>query len=276
MKTTERSDLIAYKGLRHAPENELGVVLLFGKIHRDLGFPEIDVIHPSFPDCWAYQRTRRGTRRVWIEFEFRSRSFKAHTGQLRALNPRRGVIVCWENDWPDAERFADVIELKTAVGFGKRVWIQCTGPKYQGGLDYAPARAKRDWEWTVSNRARPGDIVLMYRSGTRADARREEVDETRLQSIANIFEVKSIPRADKDWGRSAQVGQLARLREPLRLQHLKEDMFLKNVGWMRARLQGRPEVTAHWWRLQQLILQMNPALRKNRKFMSACELSSNT
>jgi hypothetical protein len=274
MTKYERSDLIAFRGLRYAPENELGVVLLFGKIHRDLGFPEIDVIGSGFPDCWAYQKTTRGTRRIWIEFEFRTRSFKTHVRKLGVLKPRRGIVVCWEHNWPYVEKYADVIELKTAVGFGKRVWIQCTNPKYQGGLDDAPTRRKTQWEWTVSSRARPNDIVLMYRSGTKREARRYEVDETLLQSIANIYEVTSLPERDKKWGRYAYVRQVALLREPLRLEHLREDIYLENSGWVRAQLQGRPEVTAHWWRLLQLILQMNPELRKDKKFLSVCGLST--
>lgn len=128
MGAEERSDLIAYNGMRYAPENELGVVFLFGKMHKNLGFPEIDVVQPQFPDCWAYQRVGGGTRRIWIEFEFRSRSFKSHLADLKGLHPKRGLVVCWENDWPEVRRYADVIELKTAIGFGRRVWIQSTGP----------------------------------------------------------------------------------------------------------------------------------------------------
>ena len=276
MTKDERSDLIAFRGLRYAPENELGVVLLFGKIHRDLGFPEIDVIGAGFPDCWAYQKTTRGTRRIWIEFEFRTRSFKTHAQRLRSMKPKRGIVVCWEHNWPYVEKYADVIELKTAVGFGKRVWLQCTNPEYQGRLNDAPMRRNTQFALTASARARPNDIVLMYRSGTKREARRYEVDEALLQSITNIYEVTSLPERDKKWGRSAYVRQVRLLREPLRLEHLREDIYLKNAGWVRARLQGRPEVTAHWWRLLQLILQMNPELRKDKKFLSTCDLSTKT
>lgn len=100
----------------------------------------------------------------------------------------------------------------------------------------------------------------MYRSGTKADARLYGVDESLLQSIANIYEVTSLPQADAKFGKFAYVRQLARLGEPLRLEHLREDMYLKSAGWLRAQLQGRPEVTGHWWRLRQLILKLNPDL----------------
>lgn len=274
MKRPERSGLIAFDGLRYAPENELGVVLLFGKIHRTLGFPEIEAIKPSFPDCWACQKTASGIRTVWIEFEFRSQGFQAHAKRMPRLKPKRGVIVCWEHDWLGAEKYADVIELRTAIGLGKRVWIQSTLPEYQGGLDEAPRRRKREWKWTVAPQARPGDIMLMYRSGTRASARKHKVDESLLQSIANVYQITSLPQSDKKWGRSAYVRQLALLREPLRLAHLRDDMYLRAVPWLRARLQGRPDVTAQWWRIRQLILSMNPSLRRDRAFLVATSLSS--
>lgn len=273
MTRDERSELIAFEGLRYAPENELGVVLLFGKLHRRLDFPEIDEIAPSFPDCWAYQNTRSGTRKVWIEFEFRSHSFKLHIKRLRSLKPKRGIVVCWEHDWLGAEKYARVIELKSYVGRGKRVWIQCTNPQFQGGLDDAPKRRKAEWEWTVNPRARRGDLVLMYRSGTRWDARSHGVDETLLQSIANIYEVTSRPQPEKRWGQQAYVRQLARLRQPLRLEHLRDDMHIGSASWLRAQLRGRPDVTADWWRLRHLILEMNPELQRNKIFMAASELS---
>ena len=67
-----RSDIIHYEGMQHAPENELGVVFLFGKVHRRLRFTAIDEIKPGFPDCWAWRRLTKGSERTWIEFEFRS------------------------------------------------------------------------------------------------------------------------------------------------------------------------------------------------------------
>jgi hypothetical protein len=67
-----RSDIIHYEGMAHAPENELGVVFLFGKVHRRLGFTGIHEIKPGFPDCWAWRRTTKGSKLTWVEFEFRS------------------------------------------------------------------------------------------------------------------------------------------------------------------------------------------------------------
>lgn len=270
MGTEERSDLIAYNGMRYAPENELGVVFLFGKMHKNLGFPEIDVVQPQFPDCWAYQRVGGGTRRVWIEFEFRSRSFKAHLSDLKGLHPERGLVVCWENNGPEVRKYADVIELKTAIGFGRRIWIQSTDPIYHKDLDNAPLRRRNSWRWTVSGRARPGDLVLMYRSGTKTEAKRYQADIGRLQSIANIYEVTSQPKRDKVWKWQAHIRQLVSLRVPIRLEHLRQDPYVSRAGWLRAQLFGRPDVSADWWRLAQIALALNPELRRNKKFLETC------
>lgn len=95
----DRSFPINFEGLRHAPENELGVVFLFSKVAKRLGFLEIDIIQPHFPDCWAMKRTNSGVKRVWVEFEYNSRRFKSNVIQLKGLKPKKGFIVCWEHDW---------------------------------------------------------------------------------------------------------------------------------------------------------------------------------
>lgn len=272
MKQGIRSELIEFDGLRFAPENELGVVLLFGKIHRKLGFPEIDIIKPGFPDCWAYQRIQNGTKKIWIEFEFRSKSFKNHIEKINKLKPKKGIVVCWEHNGLSIEKYANVIELKTAVGFGKRVWTQCINPEYQNIIDSVSSKKKDEW-WSVCQSARPNDLVLIYRSGTKTEAKRKNVDESLLQSIANIFEVTSMPYKDKKGDWKASLRQLAILNEPLRLEHLKEDIYLKNCGWVKANLQGRRDVTPQWWRLRQLILKMNPELRKNKRFLQLFNVS---
>ncbi len=149
-----RSEIIDYEGMQHAPENELGVVFLFGNVHRLLGFTAIDEIKPGFPDCWAWRRLTRGTERTWVEFEFRSSGFKAHVRkkQLGWLRPKKGIDVCWEHNWPECEEYAEVIDLRATVEGGPRVWIQSTRPEYQAELDLIPRNATKDWTWTVAPR----------------------------------------------------------------------------------------------------------------------------
>src|SRR5262245_37347737 len=262
----KRAELIGFQGVRHAPENEMGVVLLFAKLHRTLGFPEIDIIQPQFPDCWATHRDGSGTRHTWIEFEFASHSFKHHVRAVRKLKPRKGFIVCWYHDLPECEKFGRVIELRTHVGAGWRVWSQATLPEYQGDLDRAPRRDRLAWDWSASMRARPGDLMLMWRAGTRAQAREYDVDPDRLQSFTNIFEVTSVPQRQRRFRAGAHVRQVARLDQPLRLELLTSDRMLRTAPWVKANLQGRPELTPYWWRLHELIIQLNPRLRRNRGF----------
>jgi hypothetical protein len=262
----ERSELIDFQGVRHAPENEMGVVLLFAKLHRMLGFPVVDVIQPHFPDCWAIQKIGNGTRRVWIEFEYASRGFKSHVRQLRGLRPRRGIVICWHHDWRECERYATVIELRRHIAAGCRVWLQSTLPEYQRGLDEAPFKRKGTWNWSVPSRARPGDLLLMWRAGTRAQARKHDVDVELLQSLANIYEVTSIPKPDRRWGTTANVWQVVLLDEPLRWGAIRSDAVLHSAPWVRASMQGRPEVTPYWWRIYELLVQLNPRLKKHKSF----------
>lgn len=82
-----RSMLVSIEGMRHAPENELGMVFPFSKIARRPEFVEICRIQPQFPACWVSRRTNSGVRPTTrMEFESRSRSFRTHVrGGLRML-----------------------------------------------------------------------------------------------------------------------------------------------------------------------------------------------
>lgn len=258
----ERSEIIGFEGLRHAPENELGVVFLFSKVARRMGFVEIDRIQPHFPDCWTLRKTSKGTVRTWIEFEFRSSSFKSHLEQLHSIKPRKGIVVCWEHNWPECDLYAEVIELRLWLGFERRVWIQNTRPEFQPQLDDAPYRRSKEYHWTVSGRARPGDLVLMYRAGTASEARKWDADAEMLQSIANVFIVKSRPWRDKRWGYQAEVAHVALLKYPLRLGQLKTDAVLKGAPFIRASMLGRWDVTPYWYRFHNLIARLNPTIAR--------------
>jgi hypothetical protein len=89
---------IDFRGLRHAPINELGVVLLFGMLAEQLGFI-VESVQEGFPDCDAKLRRQDGTfEGVRIEFEFRSSEFRRHRHDPSACD----LIVCWEDDWPES------------------------------------------------------------------------------------------------------------------------------------------------------------------------------
>jgi len=93
-----------------APINEMGVGMLFAAMATQLGFVLLRV-QPGFPDCEALRLCDDGTwRRVRIELEFESRSFRGHG------HPPEGcdLIVCWKHNWPGCP--LEVIELSTLVG----------------------------------------------------------------------------------------------------------------------------------------------------------------
>ena len=101
-----------FRGLRHAPINEQGVVFLFGMIAKELGFVVESVQNP-FPDCTAKRlidKRQRIWREVRIEFEFESRRFVKHDHAHHNCD----VIVCWEHNWPDCP--LEVISLKEEIG----------------------------------------------------------------------------------------------------------------------------------------------------------------
>ena len=91
------------------PTNEAGVSVLFGAVHRELGFSILQV-QQGFPDCEAMQEVEPGKCQLKkIEFEFHSRNFLAHMHPLDGCN----LIVCWEHNWTESP--IEVLELKSAV-----------------------------------------------------------------------------------------------------------------------------------------------------------------
>lgn len=92
-------------GMVCGPENETGVLFLFGMRAWELGFI-VKKIQLAFPDCLAWRVVDDQTLQdVRIEMEYESRNF------LRHNHPPRGcdLIVCWIHNWPECP--VEVIEL---------------------------------------------------------------------------------------------------------------------------------------------------------------------
>jgi hypothetical protein len=106
-------EVIDFKGLRHAPINESGVVYLFGMVSQGLGF-SVEAIRLAYPDCEA-KRLIPGPPERWesvkIEFEYKSSHFKQHKHDPDVCD----VIVCWEHDWKDCPASLEVIELRKLI-----------------------------------------------------------------------------------------------------------------------------------------------------------------
>ncbi|MGH9686684.1 MAG: homing endonuclease associated repeat-containing protein [Candidatus Acidiferrales bacterium] len=102
---------IDFRGLRHEPANEQGVVFLFGMVAKELGYL-VEALQADYPDCEAKRQVAPGRwQRVRIEFEFESRNFRDHG------HPPDGcdVIVCWRHNWPDCPERIEVVELSSSI-----------------------------------------------------------------------------------------------------------------------------------------------------------------
>lgn len=99
---------IDFRGLRHEPVNEQGVVFLFGMVAKELGYM-VEAVQTGFPDCEAKRQVEGGRwQRVRIEFEFESRNYD---------HPIDGcdLIVCWRHNWPDCPPHIEVMELRNVI-----------------------------------------------------------------------------------------------------------------------------------------------------------------
>jgi len=102
---------ISFRGLRHAPTNEQGVVYLFGMVSSELRLI-VEAVQSAYPDCEAKRcvdSRQNRWQRVRIEFEFSSSNFKEHAHDPAGCD----MIVCWEHDWPDCP--LEVIELRSII-----------------------------------------------------------------------------------------------------------------------------------------------------------------
>jgi HNH endonuclease len=100
-----------FRGLRHEPVNEQGVVLLFGMLAKELGYV-IEAVQTGFPDCEAKRQIApERWQRVQIEFEFESRSFRDHGHPASDCD----VIVCWRHNWDECPEHIEILELSKVI-----------------------------------------------------------------------------------------------------------------------------------------------------------------
>ncbi len=100
-----------FRGLRHEPVNEQGVVFLFGMLAKELGYV-IEAVQTGFPDCEAMRQiTPERWQRVRIEFEFESRNFRDHGHPASGCD----VIVCWRHNCDDCPKHIEILELSSVI-----------------------------------------------------------------------------------------------------------------------------------------------------------------
>ncbi len=102
---------IDFRGLRHEPINENGVIFLFGMVAKELGY-YVESVQAGFPDCEAKRQVAAGKwQRVRIEFEYESRNFRDHGH----LPDGCDVLVCWRHNWTDCPPSIEILELGQVI-----------------------------------------------------------------------------------------------------------------------------------------------------------------
>ena len=89
------------------PTNHEGVVALFSKIHRELGFPIIKKLRTKFPDAIVENEEGNEER---IEFEYKSMTFQREGHSAEKCDK----VICWIDDWGSAAE-VEVQELKKFI-----------------------------------------------------------------------------------------------------------------------------------------------------------------
>lgn len=96
------------------PTNHEGVVVLFSKIHREIGYPLIkEVFYNRYPDAIVEDFTGREKR---IEFEVDSDDFRKDMERGKHDPKECDAIVCWTNSWRPRPRRPKIVPLKPLYG----------------------------------------------------------------------------------------------------------------------------------------------------------------
>ncbi len=257
MKSSERPESLKNAPMQYAPENELGVVLLFSHIASKLQL-KIEKIQAGFPDCIAYKRIGQREKRIRIEFEYRSRNFRSHGHRATDCD----WIVCWEHNWPDVPRGIFVLELSRFFGHGFNVWLLMQPPQEEPQIilsdgippsqiraSYSRNAAMLEKGLASGFRHRPqlGDLVAIYHWSP----------DSCIHSFYRITWV-----ADKAFkaarGYPVVLKRLCILKNPLQRSKIERSPFLKGDVLFRG-ISNR-KITEHWWALYDLIIRNNPDL----------------
>ena len=240
----ERPDILPGAPLHYAPDNELGVVFLFAHLAKRWRL-RIEKIQSGFPDCVAYQKTQSGERRLRIEFEYKSKAFKAHGHNAKGCD----WIVCWEHNWLDAPSNLNVIELRREFGLGFNVWVVPVKEPYKKELDET-LKAR----WSVPSQANAGDLVLFYFTHP----------EMCWPFIYRLAERAARVRAGWKPGNDymAPIRRVCKVKAPIFLAEMRGHRVLSTAGFVRGQMRARYNVTEHWPFIYDLLVRRNPGLRR--------------
>ncbi len=225
-------------GMSYGPVNEHGVICLFALMSKKLGF-SIEQIRRDFPDCIARRRTGTGWEKVRIEFEYHAKSFRAHGHKVSGCD----MVVCWENDWPDAPKGLEILDLRRRVE-PRRVWVQSVSEDFWGELDDGKAA-----DWSLPRLAKTGDLLLFWHCRPR-------------RQLRHIAVVKENATPNSSWRWYGKIRLIAELEHPVCLDHLLENEQLQTSAFVRGNFQSRYDATPWWADLHRIITTLNPKLKK--------------
>ena len=241
----QRPEVLEGAPMRFAPQSELGVVFLFSRLAKKYGL-RVDTVQGGFPDCVAYQKTQGKENKIRIEFEFKAKNLKIHRHDQKGCD----WIVCWENNWPDAPKRLNIVELRREYGLGFNVWILPAAEKYRDKLNNY-----RSANWSLPSQCHEGDLLLFYFTKTQ-------------MAIGHVFvatERAKLVKAIYKGGKKDYMGDIERIciiKSPVFLDDLRAHRVLKTAGFVRARMIGRPNVTEYWPYLHDMIIKRNRPAKK--------------
>jgi hypothetical protein len=205
----------------------------------------IEEIRSSYPDCIAYQKVQGKEKRIRIEFEFKSKSFKNHHHSVNQCD----WIVCWEHNWPDAPKHLNIIELRREFRLGFNVWVTPVREPYKEEL----SRARRTG-WSMPSQAHKDELVLFY--FTHPDRSFNYIYKLTERATKQVAGWKP----GKDY--MAGIQRICALNAPIFLEDLQRHRVLRTAGFVRGKIKGRPNVTEYWPYLYELIVRRNPSLKR--------------
>jgi len=186
-------------------ENELGVILVFSQVYKDLGFSNLKSISSRGFDI---DSINYNGYQVTVEFEYLSKNFINHQHYLNMEDGKKYIVVCWVDDCGLVSKLKEEFnkELFKVIELNKYVELiyesnskdNSEVPKYII-LAYNPVKSKRDFEeWYKTNCFRintniagglpEGSKVLLYHDGY-----------IRGGFSVVRFEIIDTPQTEKEW-----------------------------------------------------------------------------
>ncbi len=76
-------------------QGEAGVIMVFSKIHEELGFKKLI---PTTTKGFDIDSIEYNDQNVTVEFEYKSSSFISHGHPIKMEENKKYVVICWEDD----------------------------------------------------------------------------------------------------------------------------------------------------------------------------------